>query len=136
MKAETGGTAGAETRSGSWTVADALAAHLERTGPGALELDLGAEERADLEALARVARRLDARMKPLHPSPAFVRSLGHELVQEAERRMANREKRRRITVISAAVAGGLVSIASLVGGIVMLVRVLRARGEARQPSAA
>jgi hypothetical protein len=62
--------------------------------------------------------------------------LGDELVREAKHRRLKREKRHRIAVISAAVAGGIVSIASLVGGIVVLVKWLRTRSEARQASTA
>jgi hypothetical protein len=126
----------AEARTRSWSMAEALAVHVQEGADGASELGLSGEERAELESLARVAHRLDARMRPLHPSPPFVRSLGEELVREAGRRIVRREKRRRIAVISAAVAGGLVSIASLVGGIVVLVKWLRTRSEARQASAA
>jgi len=128
--------AGTERGHGSRTMAEALAARLEESDVRASARGLSSEERAELESLVRLADRLDARMEPMRPAPAFVRSLGEELVREAERRMAKREKRQRIAVISAAVAGGIVSAASLVGGIVVLVRWLRTRGEARQASTA
>ncbi len=136
MKSERAATTGAETKAEPWTMAEALAAHLEGRDVSASEASLSDEERAELTSLIHLSDCLDARMRPLRPSPSFVRSLGEELVREAERRMVKREKRRRIAVISAAVAGGLVSVASLVGGIVVLVKWLRTRSEARQASAA
>jgi hypothetical protein len=117
-------------------MAEALAAHLEGGDASASEAGLSEEERAELASLVHLSDRLDARMRPLRPRSSFVRSLGEELVREAGRRVVKREKRRRIAVISAAVAGGLVSVASLVGGIVMLVKWLRTRSEARQASTA
>jgi len=120
----------------SHAVADLLAARHQDGDAPILEPDLTAEDRAELDALLLVARRLDARMKPRRPSPAFVRSLGDELMDEARRRIRRREKRHRIAVISAAVAGTVVSVASVVGGIVVLVKWLRTRSGARHPSTA
>jgi hypothetical protein len=124
-------------------VREALAAHLDgqRTelpaewggGPGD---DLTDEERAELGSLIYIARELEGRMQPVHPSPAFVRSLGAELVEEAGRQMVKRERRHRLAVISAALAGAVVSIASVVGGVVLLIKWLRTRTGARQASAA
>ncbi len=136
MESERGSTTKAETRTGSWPMAEALAAHTEGGAASASEVDLSAEERAELASLLHVADRLDARMGPVCPSPAFVQSLGEELVREAGRRMAKRDKRHHIAVISATVVGAVVSIASLVGGIVVLVKWLRTRSEARQASTA
>jgi hypothetical protein len=98
--------------------------------------DLTDGERAELASLLFLADQLDERMQPLHPSPAFVRSLKAKLVEGARRQMVKRERRRRVAVIGAAVAGGLVSIASLAGGVVLLIKWLRTRTEARQASAA
>jgi len=117
-------------------MADLLASHLQRGAPRPQASELSAEDRAELESLLSMARSLDAAMTPERPSPAFVRSLGRELVDEAGRRARRREKRHRIAVITAAVAGALVSIASVVGGIVMLVKWLRTRSDARHPSTA
>lgn len=121
---------------GASAVAQALAAHAEEGDARQLELDMSREERDELTSLLCLVNRLDARMEPVRPSPAFVESLGEELVREAERRALKREKRHRIAVISAAVAGAIVSIASLVGGVVVLVKWLRTRAEARQASTA
>ena len=117
-------------------MADLLAARLEGAPVQTVEPGISAEENAELTSLLGVAHRLDARMKPLSPSPAFVRSLRHELLGEARRCARRREKRHRIAVISAAIAGAVVSLASLIGGFVVLVKWLRTRTEARNPSTA
>jgi hypothetical protein len=98
--------------------------------------DLTDQERAELESLLSLVTRLEERMKPVPPSPAFVRSLGAELIEEAGRQMDQRERRHRVAMISAAVAGAVVSIASVVGGVVLLIKWLRTRTGARQASAA
>jgi len=126
----------AERRPGFDSRAEALAACLEEREVCSAQTNLSEEERGELASLLELADQLDARMVPVRPSPVFVRSLGQELVEGAERRLAKREKRHRIAVISAAVAGSIVSIVSLVGGIVVLVKWLRTRTEARQASTA
>lgn len=136
MTSERGAKTGAEAGRRTRGTAEALAAHLEAGEVRPAGLDESDGEAAELASLLRLARRLDERMKPVHPSPAFVQSLGGELRRHAQRRIARRQKRHRIAMISAAVAGGVVSIASLVGGIVVLVKWLRTRGEARQASTA
>jgi hypothetical protein len=123
-------------RPGIDSQAETLAACLEGREASSARANLTEEERSELASLLELADQLDARMVTVRPSPVFVRSLGRELVEEAERRLAKREKRHRIAVISAAVAGGVVSIVSLVGGIVVLVKWLRTRTEARQASTA
>lgn len=124
-------------------VREALAAYVEGRGrqvPSGYEADLREdltdEERAELESLISVADQLEERMQPLIPSPVFVRSLRAELVEEARRQMIRRERRHRLAVIGATVAGAVVSIASVVGGVVVLIKWLRTRTEARQASTA
>jgi hypothetical protein len=120
-------------------IAEALAIHTERRdgGPFAEQVaDLTEEERGELTSLIEMADCLEARMQPVQASPAFVRSLGQELVGAAEERMAERRRRHRIAVISAAIAGAVVSIASVIGGIVVLIKWLRTRTEARHASTA
>ncbi|MEA3375523.1 MAG: hypothetical protein U9R72_04925 [Chloroflexota bacterium] len=120
-------------------IAEALAVHGERRGDRVFAdetADLSEEERRELESLIRVAERLERRMQPVDAPPAFVKSLGKELVEAAEQRVSERERRHRITVIGAAVAGAVVSIASVIGGVVVLIRWLRTRTEARQASTA
>ena len=128
--------AGAERETGVEPMAQALAGCQEGGGCRPVVSHLSDEDRTELQSLLHMSHRLDTRMVPLHPSPAFKESLGDELVREAKRRILKREKRHRIAVISAAVAGGIVSLASLVGGIVVLVKWLRTRSEARQASTA
>ena len=135
MKAEREATRETEAGAGTETIAQALAIRLEGGDDGLTERDLNGEEQAELESLLLMADRLDARMTPRRPSRDFVDSLGRELVQEALRRAKTREKRHRIAVISAAVAGAVVSIASVVGGIVVLVKWLRTR-DTQQATAA
>lgn len=120
-------------------IAEGLAVHTEKRNVGTPTeqlADLTEQERGELESLIEVADRLEAQMQPVRASPAFVRSLGQELVGAAEQRMAERRRRHRIAVISAAIAGGVVSIASVVGGILVLIKWLRTRTEARQASTA
>jgi hypothetical protein len=120
-------------------IAEALAVHTERRDVGTFAeqvADLTEEERDELESLIEVADRLEARMQLVHASPAFVRSLGQELVGAAEERMVERRRRHRIAVIGATIAGAVVSIASVIGGIVVVTKWLRTRTEARQVSTA
>jgi hypothetical protein len=124
-------------------VREALATHVAGRGAEAAagwgvdpSAELTDEERAELASLILIADQLEERMQSMHPSPVFVRSLGAELVEEARRQMIKRERRHRVAVIGAAVAGAAVSIASVIGGVVVLIRWLRTRTEARQASTA
>ena len=124
-------------------VREALAAQVEGQGAPGLAgygVEVGSEmtdeEHAELASLVRLADSLTERMQPLRPSPVFVQSLGAELVEEAGRKMKSRKRRHRVAVISAAAAGAAISIASVVGGAVVLIRRLRTRTEARQASTA
>jgi len=128
---------------GEERVREALAAHVEgrmRPGPASQGAPAGGEltgeELAELASLARLADLLSERMQPLRPSPVFVQSLGAELVEAAGRKVKSRERRRRVAVLGAAVAGAAVSMASLVGGVLVLIRWLRTRTAARQLSTA
>lgn len=120
-------------------IAEMLALHLEDNGVGTeagTAVVLSEEARKELDVLLRLARHLEGRMQPVAVPPAFARSLGRELVEEAERHIAMQKRRHRIAMISAAAAGAVVSVASVVGGIVMLIKWLRGRAEGRQVSAA
>jgi hypothetical protein len=128
---------------GEERVREALAAHVEgRGGLGPVSQgaqvggELTEEEHTELESLARLADLLTERLQPLRPSSVFVQSLGAELVEAAGRKMKSRERRHRVAVIGAAVAGAAVSVASVVGGVVVLIRWLRTRTATRQVSAA
>ena len=128
---------------GEKRVREALAVHVDggiELGPASQGAQVGGElseeERAELESLAHLADLLSERMQPQRPSPVFVKSLGAELVEAAGRRMTSRARRQRVAVIGAAIAGAAVSVASVVGGFVVLIRWLRTRTAARQASAA
>ncbi|MGD2145293.1 MAG: hypothetical protein PVH41_01200 [Anaerolineae bacterium] len=128
---------------GEERVREALATHVDGRGSLGLESrgaqvggELTEEEHTELASLARLADLLAERMQPLRPSPVFVQSLGAEIVEAAGRKMESRERRHRVAVIGAAVAGAAVSVASVVGGVVVLIRWLRTRTTARQVSTA
>ena len=113
---------------------EALAAHAEELigRPEAmLQTNLTDKERGQLAPLFRLAEQLHHSMPSVRPSAAFVRNLGDELRERAQRRLALKERWRRVAVIGAAVLGSLVSIASLVGAIVFVIARLRARIQTR-----
>ena len=95
------------------------------------DLEVTDAERAQLAALFRVTDRLRDTMVPVSPSAAFVRSLGRELANTAKHQIAITRRMRRGVLIGAAAVGSLVSIASIVGAIVLVVMRLRARANAR-----
>ena len=106
-------------------VVDVLAAHAEKLiGDPQPYLDasvLGEEQRA-LASLIRTATLLHESMKPVRPSPTFVRTLRGELVQAANSKIARTSRLRRGMMIGTAVVGSLVSLASVVTAIVLLIR--------------
>jgi len=109
---------------------EALSAYtdnLTRSSDAPLPPALTDEERKELTPLFRLSQRLQQNMQLVHPSPSFVHSLRDELVKESRRRIALRERIRRIVMIGAAALGSILSIVSVVGGIVLLVKWLRAR---------
>ncbi|MEA3339821.1 MAG: hypothetical protein U9R15_07630 [Chloroflexota bacterium] len=113
---------------------EALAAHAEELigRPEAMQqTNLTDKERGQLAPLFQLAEQLHRSMPSVQPSAAFVRDLGNELRERAQRRLALKERWRRVAVIGAAVLGSLVSIASLVGAIVFVIARLRARAQTR-----
>nr|HID13441.1 hypothetical protein [Anaerolineae bacterium] len=115
-------------------MAEVLAAHAEGlTGrPEAIQqINMTDEERGRLTPLFQLAERLQQSMQPVQPSAAFVRSLGRELVDNAKRQIMLTKRLRRAVMIGAAALGSLVSIASVVGAIILVVVRLRARAQAR-----
>jgi predicted ATP-dependent protease len=115
-------------------VAEALAAYVDETtghGRARPEINLTDEERRRLAPLVQLSKQLQQNMKPVSPSAAFVRSLGRELTHRAEQQIALTKRLRRAIVIGAAALGSLLSIASVVGAIVLLIARLRARARAR-----
>ena len=115
-------------------VTEVLTAHAaELTGqPGAMqEARVTDEEREELTPYLELATGLEQSMQPVHPSAAFVRSLGKELASGAKHQIAYARRMRRGVLIGAAAVGSLVSIASVVGAIVYMISRLRARAHAR-----
>jgi len=85
--------------------------------------------------LLSLAELLHTHMKPVYPRPAFVHKLRSELVENDRRRMAVARRMRRILTIGAAVLGSVVSIASVVGAIILFHSKRQARGRtAHAPS--
>ena len=120
-------------------MAEALAVTLDASGcltAADVTAELTERQLKDLASLVCLAGHLDDRMQRLRAPGVFTRSLREELVTEAERRIVVRQRRRKIALIGGAVAGGVVSVASLIGGVIVLIRWLRTRTEARQMSAA
>lgn len=89
------------------------------------------EEREELAPLFRLAEHLHHSMQPVQPSAAFVRTLGKELAQNAQRQVMLAKRMRKRLVIGAAAVSSLVSIASIVGTIVFIIVRWRARSHAR-----
>lgn len=89
------------------------------------------EERRQLTSLFHLAERLSQSIHPVQPSAGFVRSLGQELVNNASHQVALTKRMRKTVLISAAAAGAMVSIASLVGAIVFVIVRWRQRTQAR-----
>lgn len=94
-------------------------------------LEVTDAERAQLAPLFQVAERLRNDMILVKPSAAFIHSLGKELANTAKHQIAVTRRMRRGVLIGAAAVGSLVSIASIVGAIVLVVMRLRARAQAR-----
>jgi hypothetical protein len=110
--------------------AELLAVYVESLsgGPAAVrKIELTEEEREHLAPLFQLAERLQQSIRPVRPAPAFARSLGNELVNDARRQLTLRKRTRRVMMIGAAAVGSLVSIASVVGAIIFLIRRLRAQ---------
>ena len=80
------------------------------------------------------AERLQQSIRPVQPSTRFVRSLGKELVNSAQRQVVLAQRTRRGVLIGAAAVGSLVSIASIVGAIVYVISRSRARHQAHAPA--
>jgi len=116
---------------------DILAAHADELAgrPGAVEgAGITVEEQGQLIPLFHIAERLQQSIRPVQPSTRFVRSLGKELVNSAQRQVVLAQRTRRGVLIGAAAVGSLVSIASIVGAIVYVVSRSRARQHTHAPA--
>jgi len=114
-------------------VVQALSAHADELcgQQGALRgVGVSSSEQRRLAPLLNLASRLSETMRPVEPSLAFVRSLGRELMRDAECQVEVSKKRRRSAVIGAAAVGSVLSVASVIGAIVYVNSRSRARAEA------
>ncbi|MBN1179277.1 MAG: hypothetical protein JXD18_08705 [Anaerolineae bacterium] len=96
--------------------------------PGA-SVRLASDEVLQLRPLMDLAEHLKLAMVPVEPPTAFVRNLGHELLEASRYQQTAARRMRRGMVIGAAAVGSALSVA----GVVTLI-VLRRRGHARPAS--
>lgn len=121
------------------SIADALAAYADRErdlDPSSASPLLDHNETGEFDSLVALIDRLDNHMLPVHPRPAFVASLGAELVVAAHRHIAEQHARHRMAVIVTTVAAAALSAASLIAGILALVRWVRCRSQATEATTA
>lgn len=93
------------------------------------------QEREQLAPLFGFAEELKARIAPVQPSPAFAQSLKRELLEHHALYTARAKRTRRSVVIGAVAAGSVLSIASLITAIVLVVSRARSRSGARAVTA-
>jgi hypothetical protein len=118
-------------------VDDVLAAHAEALIGHQEALDeaqVTDSERAQLASLFNLAEHLRESMPPVRPPSGFVRSLSRELSRSAQYQIAAARRLRRGILIAAATVGSIISIASIVGAIILLVSRIRARSRASTSS--
>ncbi len=94
------------------------------------QINLTDVERSQLTPLFQLAERLQ-NMPTVQPSPAFARSLGKELANNAKQQIVLTKRMRRGVLIGAATVGSLVSIASVVGAAVFVFVRWRERAQAQ-----
>lgn len=113
------------TRRCEQSIEDILAGHAEAlaSGRGAWTAPPGRAEDESLRSLLAVAELVQQALVPVQPSPHFVRGLGKSLVASTRQgRRALTARTRRAAMWGAAVLGSLVSVASVVGVVVYVVR--------------
>lgn len=96
---------------------------------------IGEGARQAVDPLLRTAQSVYQTLRPVRPSPAFVRSLARELSRTAEKRLKRSTRVRRTLVIVAAVVGSVLSAASLLAGLIILIGRIRSRAHDRAPRA-
>jgi len=89
------------------------------------------QEREQLAQFFMLAENLKESMPPVAPSPAFVDSLRRELVASSGVYVKRAKRTRRSVLIGAAAVGSVLSIASVVTAIVLMVSRARSRSGAR-----
>jgi hypothetical protein len=115
-------------------VVQMLAAHAEgliNRRENMQQIKMMDEEHSRIGPLFQLAERLQQSMQPVQPSATFMRSLGQELVDNAQRQIMLTKRLRRAMLIGAAALGSLLSIASVVGAIVLVITWLRGRAQAQ-----
>ena len=118
-------------------VDDVLAAHAEALighREAMEEIHVTDSERAQLASLFDLAEHLQESMPPVRPPSGFVHSLSRELARSAQHQIEAARRLRRGILIAAAAVGSIISIASIVGAIILLVSRIRARSRASTPS--
>ncbi|HET90963.1 MAG TPA: hypothetical protein ENN99_09545 [Chloroflexi bacterium] len=108
----------------------AVSAHADSLiGRPADPVHLTDEEYRHIAPLFQLTEQLHRTMTPSSPSASFVRNLGQELMEQAQRQMAWSQRMRRGMLIGAAALGSLLSVASVIGAIVFVVVRWRARDQ-------
>jgi hypothetical protein len=110
--------------------AEALIGHQEAME----QIHVTDSEQAQLASLFDLAKHLQESMPPVRPPSGFVHSLSRELSRSAQHQIAAAKRLRRRILIAAAAVGSLISIASIVGAIILVVSHLRARSRASTSS--
>jgi len=95
------------------------------------QIKLSKKEEQEIKPLFELAAKLQETMRPVQPRTPFVKELKNDLMYRARRRLAVNKRKRSIFVIAAAIVGSLVSIASVVGAVVLLVKTIHERTQAR-----
>ena len=95
------------------------------------QICLGKKAELEVGPLFSLAEKLQQTMKPIQPRTPFVRELKNDLAHRAQRRMATNRRMKNVFVIGAAITGALLSVASVVGAIVLLIKTLHQRTQRR-----
>jgi hypothetical protein len=115
-------------------VVELLAAHADALVgcPQALQrANPSPQEREQVASLFGLAEELKQRLVPVRPAPAFAQSLKRELIEHHSLYATRAERTRRTVVIGAVAAGSVLSLASIVTAIVLVVSRSRSRSGAR-----
>ena len=111
-------------------IIELLAAHADTLvidAPSAGQIRLGKKAELEVQPLFELAETLQQAMKPIQPRTPFVQELKNDLAHRARRRLATNKRMKNVFVIGAAIVGALVSVASVVGAIVLLIKTLHQR---------
>jgi len=115
-------------------ITDLLATHADTLiidPASAGRIHLGKKAELEVRPLFDLAERLQHTMKPVQPRTPFVQELKNDLAHRAQRHMAANKRMKNVFVVGAAVVGSLVSVASVIGAIVLLIKTLHQRTHRR-----